>query len=421
MTYSVQNKQGLELNRFYEEDLPIHDWYRFILSYPPHLVRNYVNEFNLNENHTVLDPFCGTGTTVVECKKMGVKSVGLEANPLAQLAGKVKIDWNIDGNELVEVAKEIAQKALEKINEETSLRTLSEEKQKLIIKNSISELPLHKTLILCEVLEDYDKCRYYDHLKLALAKQIVFSYSNLKFGPEVGVSRKKKQDADVVGLWIKQVENMSTDLQQYQTFSAVESEVILGDARDIKDNIPKASIDAVITSPPYPNEKDYTRTTRLESVILGYVNTKAELRANKEKLLRSNTRNVYVKDDDEKWVKDNKTIQSLVRKIEDKRIELNKTSGFEKYYHRVVELYFGGIARHLESLKSLLKPNAKLAYVVGDQASYFRVLIKTGEIIAEVATDLGYKVERIDLFRTRISTVTGEQLKEEVVILSWEG
>jgi DNA modification methylase len=31
------------------------------------------------------------------------------------------------------------------------------------------------------------------------------------------------------------------------------------------------SVDAVITSPPYPNEKDYTRTTRLESVLLGFL------------------------------------------------------------------------------------------------------------------------------------------------------
>lgn len=46
---------------------------------------------------------------------------------------------------------------------------------------------------------------------------------------------------------------------------------------------------AVITSPPYPNEKDYSRTTRLESVILGYINTKDDLRRFKKGMLRSNT------------------------------------------------------------------------------------------------------------------------------------
>jgi len=421
LTYSVQNKTGLELNRLYEDDLPVHDWYRFILSYPPHLVRHYIKEFNLNDSHTVLDPFCGTGTTVVECKKMGINSIGLEANPIAHLAGQTKCDWSIDGSKLCSVAEEIASITRNMIEQETELRTLSDAKTKLIIKDSISPLPLHKTLILIEVLDNYKNHEVYNHLKLALAKQIVFSYSNLRFGPEVGISKNKKEDMDVVSLWLKQVETISVDLWQYKNSQSVFAEVLLGDSREISSFIEPTSIDAIITSPPYPNEKDYTRTTRLESVLLGYVNSKEELRFNKKKLLRSNTRNVYVGDDDGVWVKNNLEIQKLVQEIESKRIELNKTSGFEKNYHKVVELYFGGIAKHLESLKPLLRPGAKLAYVVGDQASYFRILIRTGHLIAEIASDLGYTVERIDLFRTRAATATKQKLNEEVVILSWKG
>ena len=63
-------------------------------------------------------------------------------------------------------------------------------------------------------------------------------------------------------------------------------------------------MDAVITSPPYPNEKDYTRTTRLESVLLGFLTDRASLRRMKEGLLRSNTRNVYKDDDDDRWIAD---------------------------------------------------------------------------------------------------------------------
>lgn len=84
-------------------------------------------------------------------------------------------------------------------------------------------------------------------------------------------------------------------------------------------------------------------------------------------------------------------------------------------------LYFGGMAKHLESLKPFLKPGAQLAYVVGDQASYFRILIKTGEILAEIAANLGYRVSGIDLFRTRFSTATKDYLREEVLLLEWPG
>jgi hypothetical protein len=58
---------------------------------------------------------------------------------------------------------------------------------------------------------------------------------------------------------------------------------------------------------------------------------------------------------------------------------------------------------------------------VGDQASYLRVMIRTGQILAEIALSLGYELVGVDLFRTRLATATKEQLREEVVILRWPG
>lgn len=55
-------------NRLSTLDRVAHDWYRFVLSFPPHLVRDYLQRFGISSDHTVLDPFCGTGTTIVECK-----------------------------------------------------------------------------------------------------------------------------------------------------------------------------------------------------------------------------------------------------------------------------------------------------------------------------------------------------------------
>jgi hypothetical protein len=177
----------------------------------------------------------------------------------------------------------------------------------------------------------------------------------------------------------------------------------------------------VITSPPYPNEKDYTRTTRLETVLLGFISNRAELQALKRGLVRSNTRNVYKTDDDDKWVASHTEIQQIAETIEARRIELGKTSGFERMYARVTKLYFGGMAKHLAELRMVLRPGAQLAYVVGDQASYLRVMIRTGQLLAEIAQVLGYEVVSIDLFRTRLATATKEQMREEVVVLRWSG
>jgi hypothetical protein len=146
-----------------------------------------------------------------------------------------------------------------------------------------------------------------------------------------------------------------------------------------------------------------------------------ELREVKKTFIRSNTRSVYKADNDDVWVQSHPEIQRLSEQIEQRRIELGKTSGFEKLYSRVTRLYFGGMARHLSELRTVLRPGACLAYMIGDQASYLRVRIRTGKLLAEIAQGLGYEVVRIDLFRKRFATATKQDLREEVVILRWKG
>lgn len=430
---AMRRNSGAETNRLDPSDRAAHDWYRFVLSYPPHLVRDYVNQFGLGRSSCVLDPFCGTGTTLVECKKLSIPSIGIEAHPMSHFATLTKVDWEIDADRLKQTAIAIADSAIQHLEkqgiiddpqpslimEESArydLRRLPEEAAKLLLANSISPLPLHKSLVL---LETIDRAEFgISHYKLALAKALVGTISNLHFGPEVGISAPK-EDAPVVSTWLRLVLKMTDDLRVLQAHQNTSAIVHHADSRDLRSLVPLCSVDAVITSPPYPNEKDYTRTTRLESVILGFFHDKKELRALKHTMLRSNTRGVYKGDTDDLWVERHPEIQRLAAAIENRRIELGKTSGFERLYPKVTKLYFGGMARHLAELRPLLRPGAMLAYVVGDQASYLRVMIRTGQILGTLAEELGYNVERIDLFRTRLATATREQLREEVVILRW--
>ncbi len=53
-------------------------------------------------------------------------------------------------------------------------------------------------------------------------------------------------------------------------------------------------------------------------------------------------------------IADDQRVQELAAQIEERRIALDKDSGFERKYHRVTKLYFGGMAHHLSSLKSSL-------------------------------------------------------------------
>ncbi len=429
------------VNRLAPEDSVAHDWYRFVLSFPPHLVRQYLQSFGVGSDHVVLDPFCGTGTTIVECKKLGIPSIGVEAMPWAHFVTTVKTDWTPDPDGLLRHAREVAELArqqlhLEGIEDEPPLplfrstnsdsakrgvlRRLPPEKEKLLLTNSISPLPLHKTLVLLDCLDQHRDERFRNHELLALGKALVFSISNLTFGPEVGIG-PIKSDSPVVAPWLALVERIAADLRYLQTIDGTPAVVHNADARRISEILAGKRIDAVVTSPPYPNEKDYTRTTRLESVLLGFIKDKSDLQAMKRGLIRSNTRGVYKGDDDDRWVSHCVEIERIAKEIETRRLQLGKTSGFERMYHRVTKLYFGGMARHLADLRAVLRPGAKLAYVVGDQASYLQVMIRTGQLLANIADSLGYDVINIDLFRTRLATATKEQLREEVVVLQWPG
>lgn len=430
---SPQPRTNGAMNTLLPADTPAHDWYRFVLSFPPHLVRDYAQRFGLGSDSRVLDPFCGTGTTLVEAKKLGVPSCGLEAVALSRFAASTKVDWTLDPDGLLCHAELVAEKALALLDadgisdepmgsapEGVELRSLPPPTAKLLFKNSISALPLHKVLVLRDALEGEHNPAFVDHERLALARILPTEVGNLRFGPEVGVG-KVKHDAAVVSAWLARIRSMCEDLRQLQRLEVTSAAAFDGDARMVGAHIEPASVDAVITSPPYPNEKDYSRTVRLESVLLGYLDDGADLQTMKRGLLRSNTRGVYSNDDDDVWVEDDVEVERIAAEIEARRVELGKTSGFERMYHRVTKLYFGGMARHLVSLGRVLRPGARLAYVVGDQASYLRVMIRTGQILGKIAERAGYEVESVDLFRTRYATATRKQLREEVLVLRWPG
>ncbi len=357
---------------------------------------------------------------------------------MAHFASRVKTDWKVDGPALLRHAQKTADRALAKLRDEgiedeptpplfqtrrkclSQLRVLPEETSKLLLSNSISPVPFHKTLSLLGVMEKREEKRFVGHERLALAKALLSGISNIEFGPEVGVGRPK-EDAPVVRPWLDFVETMAADLEALRSGQGVQTTVRCADARCLEGVLEPNSVDAVITSPPYPNEKDYTRTTRLESVLLGFIRDRHELRNLKRNLVRSNTRNVYKGDTDDAEVAKYMEIQRIADAIEKRRVELGKTSGFERLYGRVTKLYFGGMLRHLSELRPILRPGAKLAYVVGDQASYLRIMIRTGQLLADIAQSLGYEVIGLDLFRTRLATATREQLREEVLLLRWPG
>jgi hypothetical protein len=177
----------------------------------------------------------------------------------------------------------------------------------------------------------------------------------------------------------------------------------------------RKSISAVICSPPYPTEHDYTRNSRLELAFLEEVLDLQSLRSIKKAMIRSHTKGIYAGDDDGSWVKGNKLIDEVVAAIEP--LVEGKSYGFAKLYPKVVREYFGGMKKHLKNLKPFLSPGANCAYVVGDQSSYLQVPIPTATILSRIAEEVGFETVEVKHWRNRWSTTTSREVHENILIL----
>jgi DNA modification methylase len=424
-------------------DGDVHEWYRFVLSFPDHLVDEMCQRFGARQGDIILDPFCGTGTTLVECKKKGIDCVGIEANPACVFASRVKTTWDLDIGDLRTAAEAVVERVSAICNELTfsgqplfatafsadalkrQLLANSQEGQYFVSSGMlkrgwISEIPFYKTLsLLNEIKSVRIEPKVKAMLKLALVAILVEEVGNVSFGPEIYVSRRK-EDVDVLGAFRKKIERMAADLEKVQGMHTVgESWILSGDARECDSALTQnnlGSVDFVITSPPYPTEKDYTRQTRLELVFLGYVYNAKSLRRIKQAMIRSHSKGIYKSDSDGKWVVNIPEVQSIADELRTKIV--NKTYGFAKLYPRIIEEYFGGMYRHLMSLWHVLGSGGQCAYVVGEQRTYLQTFTPTGKIIGILAERIGFQVEDILIWRIRRGTTgSGKEIKEEIVIL----
>lgn len=441
MVDSSAIKEGNEKQLLHNDD--IHNWYRFVLSFPDHLVAEMLQRFNAGRGNVILDPFCGTGTTLVECKRRGIDSIGIEANPACILASRVKTMWDVDVKALCDVTEVIVESVSPFCDELTfsekplfaSVFDVNGLKEHLLASSPegqyfvssgmlergwISEIPFYKTLSLQREIKSVQvEPKVRDLLKLALVAVLVEDIGNVSFGPEIYVSRKK-EDVDVLGVFRRKIKRIIADLERAHEIAPIgQSQVFPGDARECASVLMQngvESVDFVITSPPYPTEKDYTRQTRLELVFLGYVYDAKSLRRVKKAMVRSHSKGIYKSDDDGQWVVDVPQVKALADELRVKIVD--KTYGFAKLYPRIIEEYFGGMYRHLVSVHQVLKGGGMCAYVVGDQRTYLQTYTPTGEILGILAKRIGFTVQDILTWRIRKGTTgSGKEIKEEIVIL----
>jgi hypothetical protein len=352
--------------------------------------------------------------------KHGINAVGIDANPSSCFAARVKTTWTLESEVLLSLLDDLAQKQPTFLSHEqnTDPTYMYLESSGMIERGWISAEPLRKAIAIKSSIASLSTSTSYKNaLMLALLSEVVQDASNVKFGPELYCS-KKKNDVDVFGGFETRVKKFADDLKKVSSLKPGWIRVFQGDSRNCHDLIKKVASGpyaAGICSPPYPSEHDYTRNARLELAFLEEVSDRSTLRAIKQSMIRSHTKNIYKSDADDKLVERYMQISAISKSLKAKTKDC--THGFGKLYPKVVAEYFGGMKRHFFSIKKLLAPGAYCAYVVGDQCSYAQVPIPTAEILSSIARVAGFKTIEIEKWRTRWSTSTSKGIQENILIL----
>src|SRR3989344_1741014 len=98
------------------DNFPFHNWYNFVLGYTPEFPE-YIFKREKITRCLVLDPFMGSGTTLICAKRAGLESVGIDANDFFEYTAKTKLDWHINVEEARKIANEILLALREKYDE----------------------------------------------------------------------------------------------------------------------------------------------------------------------------------------------------------------------------------------------------------------------------------------------------------------
>lgn len=92
--------------------LPIHRWYRYTAGYSGQwaedVIRQDYERKGKPKGYEVLDPFAGSGTTMLAADQTGVASLGFESHPLVNRIDAAKLSWNTDALAFAAKGREIA-------------------------------------------------------------------------------------------------------------------------------------------------------------------------------------------------------------------------------------------------------------------------------------------------------------------------
>jgi hypothetical protein len=285
---SVQLQEQPEQNGFGDtaftknREQPIHSWVPWIAGYSASFVGELLDrELARASRLTVLDPFAGVGTTLVEGIRRRCSVIGFEINPYAALACQVKLEALIQNPATIREAAERISAELRRRLRHSGDRPVNRppsgfHSRDPFFSPRVERQVLFAKDIIAELKEDWLRRL----IRLSLGALMV-GISNYSYEPSLGrraaVGKAVIADADVPRILRDRLLRMAHDIEIWQVAcgngkspsrSIVYNESYLAGAAS---RLGEGAVDVLVTSPPYLNNYHYVRNTRPQLYWLDFV------------------------------------------------------------------------------------------------------------------------------------------------------
>jgi DNA modification methylase len=387
---------------------PVHRWVPWIAGFSSTFASDALRR-HLNEPGTVLDPFCGVGTTLVEAMGGGHSALGFEINPYAALAARTKANAHrIDPERLQREVQRFARfhAAGTAAHGEPRSRPPPGFRTRAAF---FSPRVLRKVLVALDYLDEIESAELRDVFRLALGSMLVTG-SNYSYEPSlsrrVTAGRSEIDDFPVGDVIATRLEEMAEDVRWYRKQVPTEAplaRVVHGSFFGHEDPAEAGSVDLILTSPPYLNNYHYNRNTRPHLYWLGFVQEPGDLRALEEANFGKYWQTVRERDRvDLVFELPDSRLAEQIEHLRTLRVEkgIYGGNGWANY----AACYFNDCHRFALAMARVLRPGGVALVVLGNSILQ-GTAIQTDRYLAEICESVGLVVAAIHVPRsTRVGS-----------------